>query len=567
VLPPYLLLTALGAGALLLGVWWLRSLRIEAQRRSMYAFHKLSEEIIAAGSAEEIAEKLSTVLPGITQATSVQLYLYNRRSKCLERVPTTSEPQPMAIPLEGSADSPPAGPLACYRSRKMLSLPEVPRNPLSKPNAKSVTPRSALLVPLLAQNDVMGVLQAGNAKRAGYFSLDEQAAAQHLANQVAAALKLQEQQSMREQLFQSEKLAATGQLISGVANELRAPLESITELTASLISLGGRLVPDRDLRLLAAESRRASEIVSRLVSFARPEDADARLVDVNALVSSLMKFREPEWKTMGLRVQNRLSPECAQVLGVEGQLEQVILNLLVHAEQCIGDTPSNTLSIASSTIAGRVLVEITYSTSLHTIEADEPELDPHDAPQIPEHNALGLAVCQGLIQSHGGELRFRTRASSAGFEVDLPLARLPGNGAAAASGNGGGEDAKPARQLTLMLVDPNGQQHQLLGLLGARRHRVVPVAAEEVVELAQRLKFDAVIWCTRNAGLRWSDVHERIRQHVPGFVFIGEAYDSELAKDLDENGAFFLARPIQEPELDRILRAAETRAPTAQPKR
>src|SRR5262249_35803994 len=152
-----------------------------------------------------------------------------------------------------------------------------------------------------------------------------------------------EQQAMREQLFRTEKLAATGQLISGVASELRAPLESILQLANSLSAYQGRAVPERDLRLLAGESQRASQIVSRLVSFAEP-GAAARSVDVNALVGNLMEFRGPEWKALGLRVQNRLSPEPAPILGAQGQMEQVFLNLLVHAEQRAVEAPANTLA-------------------------------------------------------------------------------------------------------------------------------------------------------------------------------------------------------------------------------
>src|SRR5207247_2147289 len=106
-------------------------------------------------------------------------------------------------------------------------------------------PRSAMFVPLAAKRektgeDALGVLELDNENRVGYFAPSEQAAAQHLANQVAAALRLQEQQAMREELFRSERLAATGQLVSGVASELRAPLDSITQLASSLAAYSGQ---------------------------------------------------------------------------------------------------------------------------------------------------------------------------------------------------------------------------------------------------------------------------------------------------------------------------------------
>jgi signal transduction histidine kinase len=552
VLPAPLLLSALAAIVLLLCVWWIRERRLNAQRRSMRAFHALSEAIIAAASPGEIAEKLMRVLPTITQATAVRLYLLNRRIASLERVPAPGEPEPMAVSIETPPNGLPGGAVACFRNRLPLNIPDVRRSPFVKTAGKPHLPRSAMFVPLFAQHDVVGVLELSNARKPGYFTPEEQAAAQHLANQVAASLKLQEQQSMREQLFRTEKLAATGQLISGVASELRAPLESIVQLANSLTAYRGRVAPERDLRLLAGESQRASEIVSRLVSFARPEDAAARLVDVNALVGGLMEFRAPEWKALGLRVQNRLSPEPAPILGAQAQMEQVFLNLLVHAEQRAAEAATTALTVSSSIIAQRVLVEITYSTSL-TEERKGAEVDPFTAGNASEEGALGLGVCRGIVQNHGGEMRFRAQSGTACFEVDLPVAQADREGSASA------ETRKPARPLTIMLVDSGGQR-QLLGMLGARGHRVVPVAFEEAVELAQRLRFDAVLLAARPGGPNWSELQERVRNHVPAFVLVSDGNDPELAQSVEKSEGHLLVRPIQESDLARVLRTIEERS-------
>src|ERR1700687_3255489 len=99
-MPAALLLGALGAAALLAVVWRARRRRLSAQRRSMRAFHSLSEDIIAARSPAEIAQKLAAVLPSITQASSVRLYLFNPRTKSLEAVPTADDPEPMAISID-----------------------------------------------------------------------------------------------------------------------------------------------------------------------------------------------------------------------------------------------------------------------------------------------------------------------------------------------------------------------------------------------------------------------------------------------------------------------------------
>ena len=537
-LPPYFWLVLLVLAALGVAIWWARTQQLDAQRRSMRAFYTLNEQIFAAPSPAEIAERLAETLPSILQATTVRLYLYDRRTASLESVPTAADPAPVAFPLEGSVEGLAAGAVKCFQTQAPVNIADVRRNALVNAGWKAGMSRSAIFAPLLAQQDVLGVIEVGSTRRLGFFTPEEQATLHHLANQVAASLKLEEQQAVREQLFRSEKLAATGQLISGVASDLRAPLERIPEVASSLIGADGSSQIERGLKQLTAEAQRAAEIVSRLVSFARPAETGARLVDVNALGSGLLQFREPEWKTLGLRVQNHLSPEPALVLGVQGQIEEVFLNLLVAAEQAAARSTAKTLEVSSSLLAGRVVVEIHY---------------PDDGPAAVAVES-NLEVCRAIVQNHGGELRMRSQSGCMSFNVDLPLA--PGG------------DPRPVRSapaaarrvLTLMLVDADlGAQRQLLGLLAAHGHRVVPARPEEAGDLAHRLRFDGVVWALRPGGAKWSDFQERLRELIPTFVLVSDGYDADLAASLQESGGYLLGRPLEEPELERVLGAVEAR--------
>src|SRR4051812_23916317 len=145
-----------GAIALILfvGVWWLRERRVTGQHEDVRILHGLIEDIIAAPTPAAIAEKLATVLPTVTQATSVNLYLYQRRTKSLERIPVPDDPEPMVAPI----DDPPEGlanaAVVCFRNRTLLSIPDVRRNPLVKVGAKTSLPRSAMFVPLFSQQEV-----------------------------------------------------------------------------------------------------------------------------------------------------------------------------------------------------------------------------------------------------------------------------------------------------------------------------------------------------------------------------------------------------------------------------
>jgi GAF domain-containing protein len=546
-----LLLSAVAVLALLAGGWWLRERRLGAQRRAMGVLHALSEDIIAAASPVEIAEIIAARLPEATRATSICLYLFNARSKALERVPTMADPEPMAAPIDAPPDGLSSAAVVCFRNRTQLNIPDVRRSPLVKVGLKTSLPRAALFTPLMvqsgvpAQNEILGVLEVHNDRKLGYFKAEEQAAVHHLANQAAASLKLQEQQAMREQLFRSEKLANTGQLISGVASDLRAPLDSIVQLAESLAASAGTPAPEAELQRLSAEANRASEIMWRLVSFGRQDQSAPQRVNLNRLMAGLTRFREPEWRVLGLRHQTQVSLEPAEVAGVENQIEQVCLNLLVYAEQRAVESPVKSIAVKTSILAGRALVEIDYSPP----HGSDTEPDPFTG----EPN---LEVCLGIMRNHGGDIRLRRRPGISGFEIDLPLA--PASTEPARSTGGA---RQPVRPLTLMLVDPDTpEQRALVTLLGSKGHRVVPSTSEGAADIVQRLRFDAVLWAARAGRGGWSEFHDRFRASIPSFVLIGDSYDHELARSLGMRGGFLLARPVQDHKLAEVLREIATRA-------
>ncbi|MBZ5636380.1 MAG: GAF domain-containing protein [Acidobacteriia bacterium] len=553
ILPVPLLLTGVAVLAVLAGGWWIRERRLGAQRRAMRALHALSEDIISASSPAEIAEILAARLPEATRATSLNLYLYNRRSKALERVPTAADPEPMAAPVDSPPDGLASAAVVCFRNRTQLNIPDVRRSPLVKVGPKMSLPRAALFVPLMAQHEVVGVLEVHNDRKLGYFKPEEQAAVHHLANQAAASLKLQEQQAMREHMFRSDKLAATGQLISGVASDLRAPLDSIVQLAESLAASAGESDPEGDLHRLTAEANRASEIVWRLVSFARQDQSAPQRVNLNGLVAGLVRFREPEWHVLGLRAQSQVSPGTAEVAGVESQIEQVCLNLLVYAEQRAAASGPKILTVKTSVLAGRALVEIDYSPP----EGPDAEPDPFADLTLAGTGGPGLEVCLGIVRNHGGDARLRRRSGLSGFEIELPLASAPAEPVRSI-----GTTGQPVRSLTLMLVEPDmPAQRGLVTSLGSKGHRVVPSAAEAAGDIVQRLRFDAVLWAVRSGRSGWSEFHDRYRASIPAFVLIADRYDQELAQGLAPRGGFLLSRPIQDKKLTEILREIAARAP------
>lgn len=118
--------------------------------------------------------------------------------------------------------------------------------------------------------------------------------------------------------------------------------------------------------------------------------------------------------------------------------------------------------------------------------------------------------------------------------------------------------------MTALVIEPEeSAQRQLIALLSARGFRVVPLAsADNGLDLAQRMRFDVALCSVHAPGLNWVELSERMHSRVGGFVLLSEGYDSELAGNFEGEGRFVLPKPVQESELDRVLRAIETAAPS-----
>src|SRR5580692_10685328 len=103
------------------------------------------------------------------------------------------------------------------------------------------------------------------------------------------------------------------------------------------------------------------------------------------------------------------------------------------------------------------------------------------------------------------------------------------------------------------------KQRQLRDLLSARGFRVVPVTnADAGLDLAQRMRFDAAFCSVHAPGLNWVELSERLQSRVGGFILLSESYNAELSADFEGEGRYVLPKPVQDSELDRVLRGLET---------
>jgi CheY-like chemotaxis protein len=535
------------ASALIFGlVLWNRERRLRWQRERLRKTYQMGEEILSASSMDAILTSITEGLPGILKVTRVHLYEYNRGTKTLDAVVPAGH-QPVSISLSSPPGGTHAGAVACFHYRTLLVIPDIARSPFPiSTGAAQNAPKSLLFVPMLSQGEVAGVLELDRDDRARDFTADEQALAQHLGNQIGVAIRLLDQRSVQEQLFRTEKLAAVGRLISGVVNELRTPLASISELASRALVKSEAAPAGREVSAIANEAQKASAIVARMVSFAAAEQGEARPVCISTLLRSLIEFRERDWKASGIRVQDLTSQEPLFVLGSHGQLEQAFLTLFVHAEQSLAESAEKAITIRTSILAKRLLIEIAFTAPPDT--------------RAPQETAAVLGVTRSVIAGHGGEVRLIEKShTEPRFEVELPLTTrerggtiVPLNAPARHAG----------RSMTALVIEPDDTVlQQLLGLLAARGYRVVPVnSADNGLELTQRMRFDAAFCSVHAPGLNWVELSERLQSRVGGFILLADHYDAELSADFEGEGRFVIAKPVQEADIERVLQSMAVQA-------
>jgi CheY-like chemotaxis protein len=528
---------------------WSRERRLRSQRRRLRRTYKLGEEILGASSPSTILKRLSEALPNIIGVTRVHLYVYNRSGKTLDAIEEDERGGSTSISLSAPPGGTPAGAVACFHYRTLLVIPDIEKSPFPIAGKTGEhSPKSLLFVPMMAQSEVIGVLELDQDDRVRDFSADEQALAQHLGNQIGVAIRLLDQRTVQEQLFRTEKMAAVGRLISGVVNELQTPLASIVDLAHKALDKARGGPAEREVSAIGTEATKASGMVSRLVSFAAAEQTEAKQVDVSALLRSLIEFREGDWKASGIQVRDNSARESLFVSGSQGQLEQVFLNLFVHAEQSLTAAEQKTIKIRTSLLARRVLVEISFTSPSEL--------------RKPEDTAAVLGLTRSVIAGHGGEVRLieKTNADPR-FEVELPALAVkerPQPGITT-----GAPQRDSSRRMTALVIEPDeATQRQLLVQLSGYGYRVVPVTNSDAgLDLAQRIRFDAVFCSLHAPGLNWVELSERMHSRVGGFILLSDGYDAELSADFEGDRQFVLPKPLQEKELDRILQMIEP--PTA----
>jgi two-component system NtrC family sensor kinase len=368
-----------------------------------------------------------------------------------------------------------------------------------------------------------------------------------------------EKRRLQEQLIQSEKMSAIGQLIAGVAHDLNNPLASVVGF-ADFLSESVEVPPGlaEPLRVIRQEAERAATIVRNLLSFARRQEAQRLRQPVGALLESTIALLRNELLAHDVEVTLAVDPETPELELNANQMKQVFLNLLSNAVH----------AIAATGRPGTIRVQVRpwlEGLAVHVTD---------DGPGMPEAVArhvfepfyttkaegqgtgLGLSISQGIVKEHGGRITLETAPErGATFTVELPGAAVDVPVAAPAPvatfGTG------PRR--VLVVDDEEPILHYMRATLTAWGHTVdVARDGREAYRRATTESFDLIICDLRMPQLGGRDLYDTLAREYPDIaarvIFAtGDTVRGDTLQFLESLGRPFLHKPFALAELRRVL--------------
>jgi PAS domain S-box-containing protein len=356
----------------------------------------------------------------------------------------------------------------------------------------------------------------------------------------------------QEALQQSEKMAALGGLLAGVAHELNNPLSVVVGQSTLLMEGAPEAkVASRAEKIFKAADR-CSRIVKSFLALARRKPPERKPVDLNQIVRSSLELLGYQLKTGDIEIVTTLDPGLREITGDSDQLTQVVTNLVLNAAQALdGWKGKRRIDVASRRDPDGSFLLIVADTG--------PGIPPDLRSRIFEPffttksskggTGVGLALCLNIVAAHGGEIVLsETSGGGATFTVKLPFSEK-----SSADDNAPQSEASLVlAPLTLLLVDDEIELAQTLAdLLEPEGHAVdIAVNGAIAMEKLRKRKFDAIISDLRMPVMDGPDFYEALQHELPSYLnriiyVTGDTLSSRVQEFLNSHSVPIVEKPYR----------------------
>ncbi len=370
-----------------------------------------------------------------------------------------------------------------------------------------------------------------------------------------------ERERHREEMEQTARLAALGELVGGVAHELNNPLTAILGFADLLAGAPDGDAPSEEIEVIRKEALRARDIVRDLLFIARPGRVELGDVSLADVLGHVERLRRPEWALCNTKVTIERRGLDRLACGNEHQLTQVLLNLVTNAEHAVRDVPDPRIDVRLEVDEDEALIEV--EDNGHGMDAATMDriFEPFFTTKHGDGTGLGLSLSRTIVKAHGGEIE-ATSVPEKGtkFRVTIPSRPCAPPAMEAAV------SAPQAGSARVLIVDDEPSLRVLIQRLVARlgHHCSVAANGREAVALAAIDDFDLVICDYRLASETADSVVAGLLEIAPQLldrivIATGATTDAGVVRLTERHSLPLLAKPYGIKDLAQVIERAASR--------
>ena len=384
-----------------------------------------------------------------------------------------------------------------------------------------------------------------------------------LVRDVSERRRMEDQnRDVSHQVLQAEKLAALGQTVSGVAHELNNPLATILTWSERLAARRLDSFTKRGIETILSESERAAKIVRNLLTFSRKRHTTRAMVDLNQVVRETLALRAYEQRVSNITTIDGLATGLPRVFADPHHLKQVLLNLVINAEQAMLSAHGR------GTLVTRSWLEAERDVVVLELNDDGPGVPEEVQPKIfdpffttkavGKGTGLGLTVAYAIVQDHGGQLHVESAAGGGtSFFIELPA----------------GSDSRPATErvpdqpvgggggaAVLVVEDEPALATAVAEALTDAGYRVDRAGdGRDALDRVHATLYDLVVCDLKMPRMDGRAFYQEIAKSTPRLarriLFVtGDVAGTDAERFLAESGCRWLAKPFRLRELLRVAR-------------
>jgi PAS domain S-box-containing protein len=416
-----------------------------------------------------------------------------------------------------------------------------------------------LVVPIHGDDRIEGLLYVENRSPCSFTDPDEKVLLR-LAGHAAIAIQ---NARRRELMYQSEKLAAMGQLLAGVAHELNNPLSVVLGQALLLLQSPSDRLAERIEKVTKA-AERCVRVVKNFLALAREHPPEHTRVSLNKVVEDANELLAYQLRLDNVAVVLDLATDLPTLWADPHQLHQVVVNLITNARDAMreGTTPPRlTIATRSDPARARVVLEVIDTGPGVPSEIQARIFEPFFTTKPRGRGTgLGLALCKEVIQAHSGTFRVESEPGhGATFRVELPTVAPAGSEEVARAST----EIRPVQGRTILVVDDEPEVASVLSdLLSSDGHVVETAPNGEVAlrKLGER-EYDLVLSDMRMAGLDGPGLYREVARRFPAlvrrFIFLtGDVLSPETRRFIEDARIPGLSKPFDVEAIRRVVRSA-----------